>query len=69
MPLRPEGLVRNAIACEADECQTWSRDPEAHGFLEIRWAGDAVRVVSFCSPGCALRWLATYANLTEEIPL
>lgn len=65
MPLMPEvGLIRNAAACEADDCQTWSRFPEEHGFVELRWPD---RAVTFCSPGCALKWLATYANFTEEI--
>ena len=57
-------LTRNAVSCDADDCRTWSRDPETHGFVELRWPD---RVVSFCSPGCALKWLATYSNLTEEV--
>lgn len=68
--LRPESplvqMQRNVTACDADECNTWSRDPEEHGFLELRWPG---RVVSFCSPGCALRWLAVYTAATESYDL
>jgi hypothetical protein len=48
-------LTRNAAACDRDSCDTWSREPEVHGFLEVAWGTQ--RLV-FCSVDCLLSEMA-----------
>ena len=62
----PERLCRNAALCERDGCDTFSTEPEAHGFLMLVW-GD--RRYLFCKPDCLLRWLADHSEPTMEIPV
>ena len=57
-------LARNAAVCDADECDTWTREPEMHGFLQLVW-GELVLL--FCSPDCTLKWLATNSTPMEVI--
>jgi len=47
-------LTRNAAACDGPSCDAWSREPEDHGFLELRMRG---QFLLFCSPECAMRLL------------
>jgi hypothetical protein len=54
----------NAAACDGDGCQTWSRNPEEHGFVLLVW-GDTK--FTFCSPDCCLKHLATYSTPLEVI--
>lgn len=51
----PEPITCNAAACDADGCDTWSREPEAHGFIEVIW-GDQRSV--YCKPDCLLQDIA-----------
>lgn len=59
-------LTRNACACDHADCDTWSRDPEAHGFLEVVWGQDRLL---FCSIDCLLLELADRTGPTERLPL
>ena len=46
-------MFRNAAAC--DYCNTWSREPEDHGFLEVVWGHDRLL---FCRVDCLLLGMA-----------
>jgi hypothetical protein len=48
-------LSRNAAACDRESCDTWSREPEAHGFLEVAWGRHRLL---FCCVDCLLTELA-----------
>lgn len=62
--LYPEPLTRNAAACDTDGCDTWSREPEQHGFLEVVW-GD-MRLL-YCSPDHLLKDIASVSKPLEII--
>jgi hypothetical protein len=54
-PKYPEPITRNACACEADGCDTWTKEPEQHGFIEIVWGDE--RMV-YCGADCLLKDVA-----------
>lgn len=60
----PEPITRNAAACEADGCDTWTMEPEQHGFIEIIWGDE--RMV-YCKPDCLLRDIAQRTAPTTTI--
>lgn len=62
----PERLTMNAAACDGPECDTWSREPENHGFLELIWGA---RRFIFCSTDCCLKYLADNSSPMIVIPL
>ena len=51
----PKRIARNASACDHGPCDTWTRNPEDHGFIEVIWGTD--RLV-FCGIDCLLKELA-----------
>jgi hypothetical protein len=55
----------NAAACDGDGCDTWTREPETHGFVMLVW-GDAK--FTFCSADCCLRYLADHSEPMVVIP-
>lgn len=58
----PEPITRNAAACEADGCETWTLEPEQHGFIEIVWGDE--RMV-YCGTNCLLRDVARRSSPVE----
>jgi hypothetical protein len=60
----PEPITRNAAACEADGCDTWTLEPEQHGFIEIVWGDE--RMV-YCSVDCLLKDVASRSKPIEVI--
>ena len=61
-----ETLTKNAAACDGPECNTWSREPEDHGFMELVWGPS--RYV-FCSGDCAMKFLAEKTTPVVVIPV
>lgn len=59
-------LGRNAAACDHRTCDTWSREPEAHGFLEVVWGPHRLL---FCSVDCLLTELAMRTQPSSSLPL
>ena len=57
-------LTRNACTCDHDLCETWTRVPEEHGFVEVIWGAD--RLV-FCGIDCLLKELAGRSQPTVTI--
>ena len=61
-PIYPEPITRNAASCDADECDSWSREPEAHHYLEVVWGDE--RLI-FCCSNCLLVEMARRTKPTE----
>ena len=51
--------MADAIHCDRDGCETWSKKPEYHGFLAVNWWGDWGSKKDFCSWDCVLAYGAT----------
>ena len=51
--------MADATHCDREGCDTWSRNPKAHGFLAVNWRGDWGTKMDFCSWDCILRYGAT----------
>ncbi|HEX6886463.1 MAG TPA: hypothetical protein VF143_00030 [Candidatus Nanopelagicales bacterium] len=62
----PIPLSRNAAACDHRSCDTWSREPEAHGFLEVVWGPQRLL---FCGVDCLLTELAMRTEPTSALQL
>jgi hypothetical protein len=58
----PETITRNAAVCEAEGCDSWTREPEHVGFVEAVWGAE--RIV-FCSIDHLLRELARRSTPME----
>ena len=41
--------MADAIHCDRNGCDTWSRNPEDHGFLAVNWWGDWSRLLTWPS--------------------
>lgn len=61
----PERLTMNAAACDGPGCDTWSREPEQHGFMELIWGPSRYL---FCSGDCCLKYLADHSTPLVVIP-
>lgn len=48
--------MADAIHCDRQGCDTWSRNPEDHGFLAVNWWGDWGSKKDFCSWDCVLAY-------------
>lgn len=59
-------ITHNASACDHGPCDTWTRHPEEHGFVEVIWGTD--RLV-FCGIDCLLRELAQRSQPTVTIAM
>jgi hypothetical protein len=59
-------LTRNACACDHGPCETWTRFPEDHGFVEVVWGTD--RLV-FCGIDCLLAELAQRSQPTVTVAM
>jgi hypothetical protein len=57
-------IQRNASMCEGPGCDTWSREPEDHGFLMLTWDNEKL---PFCSGDCAMRWLSENTKPVEVL--
>lgn len=51
-----ETEMADAIHCDRDGCDTWTRNPEDHGFLAVNWWGDWGSKKDFCSWDCVLAY-------------
>ncbi len=56
--------MSDAIHCDREGCDTWSRKPEYYGFLAVNWWGDWDSKKDFCSWDCVLAYGATKPPLT-----
>ena len=52
----------NSAHCEREDCDTWSRTPQAHGFISVRW-GEAL--ILYCSVDCMLQDMSRRSEPTE----
>ena len=41
--------MSDATHCDREGCDTWSRNPKAHGFLAVNRRGDWGTKLDFCS--------------------
>ncbi len=48
--------MADAMHCDVEGCDTWSRSPEEHGFLSVNWWGDYASRLDFCSWDCILAY-------------
>ena len=51
--------MSDAIHCDRNGCDTWSRNPEAHGFINVNPWGDWSDKRDFCSWDCVIAYGAT----------
>lgn len=55
----------NAAACDGDGCDTWSREPQQHGFMLLVWGESKI---TFCSADCLLKFVADHSIPMVVIP-
>jgi hypothetical protein len=62
----PRPLLRNATVCDQRACDTWTRTPEEHGFVEVIWGTERL---AFCGIDCLLQELAQRSQPSISIPM
>lgn len=49
-------IMADAMHCDREGCDTWTKTPEAAGFLAVNWWGDWGSKMDFCSWDCVLAY-------------